>query len=68
MELDLDEESERLARELAELTGETVTRAVQLALVERLVQESLKRELPADERGEIDRIIRRVSQRDDGSV
>jgi antitoxin VapB len=42
-----DKETDRLARELAALTGETVTNAVRTALAERLERERLRRGQPA---------------------
>ena len=42
-----NEETYRLARELAELTGETMTEAVTVALRERLEREKLVKELHA---------------------
>jgi antitoxin VapB len=41
-----DKESDRLAREVASLTGETVTDAVRKALAERLQREQLRRGRP----------------------
>ncbi|MBV9287502.1 MAG: type II toxin-antitoxin system VapB family antitoxin [Hyphomicrobiales bacterium] len=38
-----DEETDRLARALAELTGETLTNAVRAALAEKLERERLRR-------------------------
>ena len=38
-----DSETDRLAREVAELTGESLTEAVRKALAERLVRERRKR-------------------------
>lgn len=38
-----DEETDRLARELAGLTGETPTEAIRSALAERLTRERLRR-------------------------
>jgi antitoxin VapB len=42
-----DKETDRLAREVAALTGETLTDAVRLALAERLERERLRRGQPA---------------------
>ena len=42
-----DKETDRLAREVAFLTGETLTDAVRTALAERLVRERLRRGQPA---------------------
>jgi antitoxin VapB len=38
-----DEETDRLAREVAALTGETLTQAIRTALAERLERERLRR-------------------------
>ena len=43
-----DPETDRLARAVAALTGETLTTAVRKALAERLERERLKRGEPAD--------------------
>ena len=42
-----DQETDRLAREVAALTGETLTDAVRTALAERLQRERLRRGQPA---------------------
>jgi antitoxin VapB len=42
-----DKETDRLAREVASLTGETLTDAVRTALAERLQRERLRRGKPA---------------------
>jgi antitoxin VapB len=42
-----DKETDRLAREVASLTGETLTDAVRQALAERLERERLRRGKPA---------------------
>jgi antitoxin VapB len=42
-----DKETDRLAREVAALTGETLTEAVRQALAERLEREQLRRGKPA---------------------
>lgn len=42
-----DKETDRLAREVASLTGETLTDAVRTALAERLARERLRRGQPA---------------------
>jgi antitoxin VapB len=42
-----DEETDRLAREVASLTGESLTDAVRNALAERLQRERLRRGQPA---------------------
>ncbi len=41
-----DPETDRLAREVAELTGETITHAIRTALAERLQRERLRRGHP----------------------
>jgi antitoxin VapB len=43
-----DPETDRLARAVAALTGETITAAVRQALAERLEREKLRRGEPAD--------------------
>ncbi len=43
-----DRETDRLAREVASLTGETVTDAIRTALAERLARERLRRGPPGD--------------------
>ncbi len=43
-----DKETDRLAREVAALTGETLTEAIRKALAERLERERLRRGRPAD--------------------
>ena len=43
-----DPETDRLAREVSKLTGETLTEAVRVALSERLRREKLRRGLPAE--------------------
>jgi antitoxin VapB len=42
-----DPETDRLAREVARLTGETLTQAVRKSLAERLERERLRRGAPA---------------------
>jgi antitoxin VapB len=49
-----DEETDRLAREVAKLTGETLTVAVRRALAERLERERLR---PGEGRGLADRLL-----------
>ena len=49
-----DEETDRLAREVAKLTGETLTVAVRRALAERLERERLRR---GDARGLADHLL-----------
>jgi antitoxin VapB len=48
-----DPETDRLARAVAALTGETLTEAVRHALAERLERERLRRGQPADLAGRI---------------
>lgn len=55
-----DPETDRPARQVASLTGETLTEAVRVALVERLARERLKRGKAASSAAEIDAIVRRV--------
>jgi antitoxin VapB len=43
-----DKETDRLAREMAALTGETLTDAIRIALAERLERERLKRGQPGN--------------------
>ena len=43
-----DHETDRLAREVAALTGETLTEAIRKALAERLARERSRRGQPAD--------------------
>lgn len=43
-----DPETDRLAREVARLTGESLTEAVRIALSERLRRERLRRGLPKE--------------------
>lgn len=43
-----DKETDRLAREVAAMTGETLTDAVRTALAERLERERLRRGQPAN--------------------
>jgi antitoxin VapB len=42
-----DPETDRLAREVAKLTGETLTEAVRNSLIDRLARERLRRGRPA---------------------
>jgi len=58
-----DQETDRLARQVASLTGETLTEAVRTALAERLRRERLKRGQAPDLEAEIDEIVRRVAAR-----
>lgn len=43
-----DPETDRLAREVSRLTGESLTQAVRVALRERLTRERLRRGLPKE--------------------
>ena len=43
-----DNETDRLAREMVALTGETLTEAIRKALTERLERERLRRGLPSN--------------------
>ncbi len=52
-----DAETDRLARQVAKLTGETLTEAVRVALAERLQRERLKRGEAASVRAELDAIV-----------
>jgi len=54
-----DQETDSLARQVAKLTGETLTEAVRTSLAERLARERLKRGRPANVMDEIDEIVRR---------
>jgi antitoxin VapB len=62
-----DAEATRLARELAELTGESQTEAVRKALRERLDREKAEREAhdartEADKRREFDRVWAKITK------
>jgi antitoxin VapB len=50
-----DPETDRLAREVARLTGESLTEAVRISLAERLERERLRRGQPA--RGLAERLL-----------
>ncbi len=54
-----DPETDRLARQVASLTGETLTEAVRTSLAERLRRERLKRGRPANLADELEAIVRR---------
>jgi antitoxin VapB len=57
-----DPETDRLARELAALTGETMTSAIRVALEQRLHQERGRRRAEVDRRRKaIDAIIERCA-------
>ena len=58
-----DPETDRLARQVAGLTGETLTVAVRTALAERLRRERLKRGRPAELAEELKAIARRSAKR-----
>ena len=51
-----DPETDRLAREVAKLTGEGLTEAIRKALAERLEREARKRGTPEDLADRLDRI------------
>jgi antitoxin VapB len=56
-----DPETDRLARELAQLTGETMTRAIRTALEERLARQRHQREQDVEKRREaIMEVLERV--------
>lgn len=54
-----DPETDSLARQVASLTGETLTEAVRISLAERLRRERLKRGRPANLADELEAIARR---------
>lgn len=56
-----DPETDALARQVARLTGETLTQAIRTSLAERLERERLKRGETTDLRDEIDEIVRRFN-------
>ena len=56
-----DPETDSLARQVASLTGETLTEAVRTALSERLRRERLKRGKAPSTEEEIDAIVQRVA-------
>jgi len=56
-----DPETDSLARQVASLTGESLTQAVRTALAERLRRERLKRGQAPDLEAEIDAIVKRVA-------
>ena len=58
-----DPETDRLARELAALTGETMTGAIRVALEQRLQRERRRRQAEIDRRRKaIDAIVERFSR------
>lgn len=54
-----DPDTDRLARQVAHLTGETLTEAVRTSLAERLQREQLKRGRPGSLADELEAIVRR---------
>jgi antitoxin VapB len=54
-----DPETDRLAREVAALTGETLTEAVRRSLAERLRAERIRRGQPTIDRAAIDALLSR---------
>ena len=56
-----DPETDALARQVASLTGETLTEAVRTSLRQRLRHERLRRGKAPDLEAEIDAIVRRVA-------
>ena len=56
-----DPETDALARQVAKLTGESLTEAVRTALSERLERERLKRGKPGDIEKRIDEIVERYN-------
>lgn len=52
-----DPKTDQLAREVAQLTGETLTDAVRIALAERLERERLKRGQPGSQAAALERIV-----------
>lgn len=58
-----DPETDRLARELAALTGESMTKAIRTALEERLARAKRRREAEIErKRAAIDAIVERFSK------
>jgi antitoxin VapB len=55
-----DPETDSLARQVAALTGETLTEAVRRALAERLRSEQIKRGLPTIDLAAIDELLARI--------
>ncbi len=60
-----DPETDRLARQVASLTGETLTQAVRTSLAERLRHERLKRGEGPDLARTLEEIARRCAARPD---
>lgn len=56
-----DAETDRLARQVAALTGETLTEAVRVALAERLARERRRRGGPADLTQALDALVREAA-------
>jgi antitoxin VapB len=57
-----DPDTDRLARELARLTGETMTSAIRVALEQRLEREKRRRQAEIDRRRKaVDAIVERFS-------
>ena len=54
-----DPETDRLARQVAALTGETLTEAVRRSLAERLRAERIKRGQPSIDRAAVDALLAR---------
>ena len=54
-----DKETDTLARQVASLTGETLTEAIRISLAQRLRRERLKRGRPANLADELEAIARR---------
>jgi antitoxin VapB len=55
-----DPETDSLARQVAALTGETLTQAVRRSLAERLRSERIKRGLPTIDLAAIDELLARI--------
>jgi antitoxin VapB len=53
-----DAATDALARQVAKLTGESLTEAVRVSLAERLERERLKRGKPRDAAAEMERIVK----------
>jgi antitoxin VapB len=54
------EEADRLARELAELRGESITQAVTVALREQCARERARPRMPDEKEAAIDAILARI--------
>ncbi|HEV2365793.1 MAG TPA: type II toxin-antitoxin system VapB family antitoxin [Caulobacteraceae bacterium] len=57
-----DKETDALARQVASLTGETLTEAVRVSLAERLERERSKKGKPQDFKAAVNEIVRRVAE------